>query len=399
MPATPLEPIDCGTGASKGRVLFVIGSLELGGAERHVVQVSIGLQERAWEPEVFVLAHGGALLSFLCDRGVPVHGVVPHAWIRLLKNERLRAYAGLLLAAFALLKTMWSRRPGAVHFFLPGAYIVGGIASFFARVPVRIMSRRSLRNYQEKHRFLTWVEHFLHPKMTLVCGNSQAVVEELKAEGVDSRRLRLIYNGVDLSPYNGPFDRHAVRAGLALPDNALVFVLVANLIPYKGHSDLIKALALIRDDLPERWVLLCVGRDDGIGAALQEEAQILGVSGHIRFLGSRNDVPDLLRSADAGILCSHQEGFSNALLEGMAAALPMVVSDVGGNAEAVVDGVTGYVVPARSPALLAEALLRVATMDERRAMGEKGRRRVETHFSMSACLDAYEALYRETGLG
>lgn len=174
---------------------------------------------------------------------------------------------------------------------------------------------------------------------------------------------------------------------------------MANLIPYKGHSGLVKARASSQNSLPDPWALLRLGRDDGIGAALQEEAQILGVSGHVRFLGSRNDVPDLLRSADAGILCSHQEGFSNALLEGMAAALPMVVSDVGGNAEAVVDGVTGYVVSARSPALLAEALLRVATMDERRAMGEKGRRRVETHFSMSACLDAYEALYRETGLG
>jgi len=109
-------------------------------------------------------------------------------------------------------------------------------------------------------------------------------------------------------------------------------------------------------------------------------------------------VPLFLRLADVGLLCSHEEGFSNAVLEGMAAGLPMVVTDVGGNAEAVIDGVTGYVVPAHNPELLADALLTVALADDRALMGDRGRRRVVEKFSMNSCIDAYEALYREASV-
>jgi glycosyltransferase involved in cell wall biosynthesis len=381
-----------------GRILYVIGSLNIGGAERHVTQVAMRLKERGWETEVFVLSPGGPLTSMLTEAGIPIYGVHLPVWIsRFVSNERLRARVSLVLTVTVLIKILWFRRPAVLHFFLPAAYIIGGIASLFARVPVRIMSRRSLNNYQLAHPLFARIERFLHPKMTCVCGNSKAVVKQLEDEGVSAQRLRLIYNGIDFTPYDKPFDRTAARANADLPDKALVFVLVANLIPYKGHSDLIKALSIIKDSLPKPWVLLCLGRDDGIGAELQAEAKILGVAENIRFIGSRPDVPVYLQLADVGLLCSHEEGFSNAVLEGMAAGLPMVVTDVGGNAEAVVDEVTGYVVPARNPVLLAQALVKVASKQDRSSMGELGRYRAEKYFSMPACIDAYEVMYRESG--
>jgi glycosyltransferase involved in cell wall biosynthesis len=378
------------------QILFVIGSLELGGAERHVAHVSRHLKIRGWKPEVFVLTPGGPLTKFLQESNVPIKGYsLPNWFARLVKSDRLRTRIELLLSIPVLLGTIWIRRPVVLHFFLPGAYIIGGITSLFSRVPVRIMSRRSLRNYQATKPFLARIEKFLHPKMTLVCGNSKAVMSELLEEDISAQCLRLIYNGIDFEPYTKPFDRSTSRMNAGVPENALVFVLVANLIPYKGHSDLIKALAKIRADLPDPWLLLCLGRDDGIGPDLREEADSLGVGSHIRFLGSRTDVPVFLRLADIGLLCSHEEGFSNALLEGMAAGLPMVVTDVGGNAEAVLDTITGFVVPAHNPERLAEALLKISRADDRAAMGASGRRRAEKHFSMVACIDAYEALYRE----
>jgi glycosyltransferase involved in cell wall biosynthesis len=170
---------------------------------------------------------------------------------------------------------------------------------------------------------------------------------------------------------------------------------VANLIPYKGHADLLDAFGSIREQLPQNWELWCVGRDDGIGQGLKERAERLGIASHVRFLGSRSDVPDLLLRADVGVLCSHEEGFSNAVLEAMAAGLPMVVTDVGGNAEAVVDGDTGYVVPPKDPPRLAEALLSVALDARRSDMGARGRKRAEELFSMDACLHQYELLYQE----
>lgn len=382
----------------KGRVLYVIGSLDVGGAERHVTQVSIKLKERGWEPEFFVLSMGGPLTENLKSCGIPIYGVRLPTWIeKLVSNARLRARLTLLLTSIVLIKTIWLRRPAVLHFFLPAAYIIGGLVSLFAIVPARVMSRRSLNHYQSAHPISTKIELFLHSRMDMVCGNSLAVLRDLADEGVEEKRLRLIYNGIDMASFAGSFDRSKERIQKEIPERSFVFVLVANLIPYKGHADLIDALARIKSDLPENWLLLCLGRDDGIGASLKAQAETLGLNEHIRFLGSRRDVNDFLRLADVGLLCSHEEGFSNAILECMAAALPMVVTDVGGNAEAVVDGETGYVVPAHNQELLGQAILRVIRRGDIAGMGAKARQRAENLFSMDACVDGYEAMYREMG--
>ena len=111
-------------------------------------------------------------------------------------------------------------------------------------------------------------------------------------------------------------------------------------------------------------------------------------------MGSRNDIPDLLSASDIGLLCSHEEGFSNAILEGMAAGLPMVVTDVGGNSEAVVNGKTGVVVPARQPAALGQAILELAKDSKRRKeFGGAGRARVEAEFSLEKSVEGYEEVY------
>jgi glycosyltransferase involved in cell wall biosynthesis len=173
-----------------------------------------------------------------------------------------------------------------------------------------------------------------------------------------------------------------------------VLVIVANLIPYKGHLDLIEALGRIAGRMPPDWQLLAVGRDEGVGAAIRSRADALGIAVHVSLLGVRSDIPDLLNASDVAILASHQEGFSNAVIEGMQAGLPMIVTDVGGNAEAVVDGETGFVVAPRDPDALADAILRLAYDGElRRCFGDAGRRRVEAHFSLDACVEAYDALY------
>ncbi|UXZ95010.1 glycosyltransferase [Pseudomonas phytophila] len=377
------------------KLLYVIGSMEVGGAEQHLLRVSTALSKRGFQPEVFTITTGGPLTSAFIEGGVPVHGVKLPDWIhRIFSNKRAIAWTGLLYSTIALLWLYWRKRPDVVHFFLPSAYIVGGVASIFGPKTRRIMSRRSLNLYQTKHRLFRRLEHWLHPRMDLICGNSEAVVEDLMTEGVKREQVRLIYNGVNLERFAKLGSSAAVRSELSISEDALVFVIVANLIPYKGHSDLIEAFGKIRQHLPDAWVCLCVGRDDGIGASLRALAGTLGIEEQIRFLGSRPDVPELLNASNIGVLCSHEEGFSNAVLEGMAAKLPMVVTDVGGNAEAVLHGTTGIVVAPHAPAQLADALLAVAYSPDRAQMGAAGRQRLEAMFSMDACLQAYTDLYR-----
>lgn len=381
------------------RILYVVGDLDLGGAERHLVAVLPELRRRGFRPLVFTLTHKGRLAPVLERSGVEVIEP-PFAGLRRRLPARVRRAALLPWTTAALLWCMYRRRPEVVHFFLPAAYLVGGLCSVLAGIRSRVMSRRSLNDYQSGYPLTRPIEKWLHPRMSAVLANSQAVLDQLRAENVPEERLGVIYNGIDVVAFERVESRHRVRKKLGLSGRTVVLVAVANLIPYKGHRDLLEALAARRAELPPEWVLLCIGKDTGIGKELKSYASALGLSDRVYWLGEREDVAQLLNASDIGVLCSHQEGFSNSLLEYMAASLPVVATDVGGNAEAVVDGVTGRLVPARGPAALGEALAELANAPEkRRRMGSAGRARVIERFSLERCVEQYAFLYDALAAG
>jgi glycosyltransferase involved in cell wall biosynthesis len=230
--------------------------------------------------------------------------------------------------------------------------------------------------------------------MRALLGNSRAVVAQLLAEGAPPDRVGLIYNGVDLAPFAALPPRETLRARAGLGPDTLVMTVVANLHPYKGHGDLLEGLATVAGALPAPWRLLCAGRDTGIGAGLGARARELGLGASVEWLGERADVHGLLAASDLGVLPSHQEGFSNSVLEGMAAGLPMVVTAVGGNLEAVEDGVSGVIVPPRDSRALGTAILDLARDPERRRrLGEAARQRATRVFSQEACVARYARLY------
>ncbi|MCI0400583.1 MAG: glycosyltransferase [Gammaproteobacteria bacterium] len=369
------EPID---------ILVVTRKLDIGGTERHLLDVLPRLNRGLLKVFVCVLRGGGALEDTMKAAGVEV---CTPPWQR---PKSLR----IVFAAFYLLGILIHRRPSIVHFFLPEASIVGGLCALVASGATRIISRRSLNDYQRKHPVLAHLERWVQMRTDAMLGNSRAVVNQLRDEGVPSNKLGLIYNGVDVQLFDRLGSARALRQSLGLPETALILVIVATLIPHKGHVDLLRALKTVVCDLPKHWLLLCIGRDDGIGDGLQEEAQSLGIEKHIRWLGERIDVPQLLKAADIGISASHQEGFSNSVLECMAARLPIVVTNVGGNVEAVIDGVTGLVVPRANPGLLGKAILALASDPERRTrMGLAGRQRVKMEFSLDESVAQYLRLY------
>jgi glycosyltransferase involved in cell wall biosynthesis len=369
------------------RVLVVIGALEIGGAETHLAQILPRLAQDGFEIAVHTLTGRGALADALERAGVRV--IVPRTGAKSggFAGRALRAArAGLALARF-----MRSWRPDIVHFFLPEAYLAGApLALAFSRAK-RVVSRRSLNGYQAKHPVLAKLERALHGRMDALLGNSAAVTAQLLEEGAPAPRVRLIRNGIDLARFERRRARGAVRGELGTAPDAVVLACVANLIPYKGHADLIEALATIPRDPP--WELWCAGRDDGIGAPLAAHAAAAGLP--VKFLGSRADVPDLLAAADIFAFASHEEGFPNAVIEAMASRLPVVATRAGGTPEAVDDGRTGSLVPLRAPGELGRALAKlIADPASRRTMGQAGRARVEAEFGLDACAAAYARLYR-----
>jgi glycosyltransferase involved in cell wall biosynthesis len=362
-------------------VLFVITSLSVGGSERQLMLLASALAKEGMIIAVYGL-NDGVIRADLERAGIEVI-IAPSAGIM-----------SVPLAALRLLGFMLTRRPCIVHFFLPAAYLIGAPVAALARIRVRIMSRRSLNNYQ-RNGFVRLLERLWHRTMDAVIGNSRRVVGQLSEEGVSRERLGLIYNGIGISSVQSdPAIRNRTRALLGLAPGALTMTIVANLIPYKGHRDLIDALALAAPRMPVGWRLLVVGRNDGIGARLRAQAAHLNLNANIIFLGSRDDVPAILAASDIGVLCSHEEGFSNAVLEAMAAGLPMAVTDVGGNAEAVVDGETGFVVPPRDSKALAEVITRLASdASLRERLGTAGRRRVAQRFGVAAFVVSHRSLY------
>jgi glycosyltransferase involved in cell wall biosynthesis len=372
-------------------------SLDVGGAERHLSGVLPGLSSRGWPVSVYCMYREGAYGSGVRAAGVDVIGppVVRQAGPQ---GKARRLYATTLAGA-RLIAVIRRRRPRIVHFFLPEAYIVGAPAALMMNVPVCVMSRRGLNEYQRNWPGARAIERRLHPRMAGVLANSRRVIADLRDEGCRKEQLGLIYNGVTLdTAFTGAAKAEAraeVRAELGLASETLLGVVVANLVSYKGHADLVAAMARIAPRMGQPWAILCVGRDDGARLRVELQARELGLGDQIVLAGVRHDVARLLAAADLSILPSHQEGFSNAIIEAMASGLPMVVTDAGGNAEAVLHERTGLVVPPRDPERLGEAILRLAQDPVlRQRLGEAGQARAKERFSLKACIDHYEVLYR-----
>ena len=374
------------------RLLLVTRALDVGGTERHLAQIAPGLARRGFDVSLYCLAKEGAQVAEVGASGIRVVGARPGAGLL----PRLGSAATLAAGALGLIPEMLLQRPDIAHFFLPHAFLAGSVAAALTQVPVRIMSRRCQNLYQLKHPVLARLERRLHGTMTAILGNSQRIVDELIGEeGVPASRTGLIYNGSDLARFQSPVDRVKVRAKLGIDPTTTVIACLANLMSYKGHAELLVALAAIKDRLPKHWKLLAIGRDGGTLADLKAQTSALGLEENVLWLGLRRDVADLLRASDIGVLASHEEGFSNAIIESMASGLPMVVTNAGGNAEAVPHGICGLVTPAHDPGALAQAIARLALDPSLAArMGAASRRHAGQNFSLEACLDKYEATYR-----
>jgi glycosyltransferase involved in cell wall biosynthesis len=184
-----------------------------------------------------------------------------------------------------------------------------------------------------------------------------------------------------------------MRGSLGLFDDQLAIVMVANLIPYKGHQDLIAAFAGVASEDP-RLRLFLIGEDRGISSELSRDASERGVGDRVHFLGQRADVAPLLSAMDLGVMASHEEGSSNALLEKLAAGLPVVATDVGGNPEALADMPNCLLVRPQDPEDLARGLrLAIGRLSADEPNRATRRKLVRERYSVDAMVDAYEGLY------
>lgn len=382
------------------RVLYVNQTAQVSGAERSLLALLKGLGG-AVDP--LVACPHGALAEALAEQGVRRAAIAgTEASFRLHPVHTTRGVLDIGRSALGVHRLAHRAEPALVHANTTRAALLALLGRDRSGPPVLA----HIRDWVPDGRLSRLVRSLIARRADAVVANSAYVARQF--DGLPLRRpIRVVHNPVDLDRFDpGAADGARVRAELALPSDTVVLAVVAQLTPWKGQDDAIRALARLRAEGREA-VLLLAGSAKFAAAGTQfdnrayerrlhELAAELGVADLVRFAGERSDVPDLLAATDVLLLPSWREAFGRVAVEAMAMGVPVVATEVGGPAEAVRAGVDGLLLTPREPVLWAERLRPlVESREARERMGANGRARarefdLRTH--AAEMLEAYESL-------
>jgi glycosyltransferase involved in cell wall biosynthesis len=371
------------------KILHIITSLDVGGAEAMLQKLVLGTDRSRYEPEVIALTAVGRLGREIAASGVSVRD------LRMSPGRPdPRAFARL---------GYWIRRarPDVVQTWMYHADLVGGLAArAVGNAPVIWGIRGSFDPVKSK-RHMVWTARVCAalsgriPRQIVSCSN--ALAESHIRLGYDARRIRVIPNGFDTSTYRqDPTARSALRAELGIAPTATIVGHLARWDPQKDHIGFIEAALRVLRGSPDVHVLMCGAGIDDRNEAVLEPIRRAGLDGRFHLLGPREDIPRLTAALDVLVSSSiYGEGFPNVLGEAMACGVPCVTTDVGDSAMIVGD--TGSVVAAHDSLALSLAIAEMVELDsvERAALGRAARERVEEHFALPGIVDRFQSLYDE----
>ena len=317
-------------------VLFTESSRNFGGQERRLLREALWLLEAGHRVRIATPPEG-ILYGRARNAGIPVDAV----------PMRGAAEPRSISAVFRILRR---HRIGVLYSHSGKDSWIGGIAGRLAGVPL-VRSRELLTPV--RHAFA----YNLLPRKVLAC--SSAVRRHLLDCGVDGKKVFVHYPPVDTAAFHGvsPEAREAVRRELGLDGKYPVVTCAGEFRAEKRQVDLVHAMRDIRLEFPDALLLLA-GRDSGV-TGVRSAAEAAGVSGGVRFLGEREDLPAILANTDVYAFPSSIEPFGMGPVEAMAAGVPVVATSVGGLTEIVTDGVNGLLVPPLAPVELAGAVVRL----------------------------------------
>ena len=375
-------------GERRVRLLYVAGNFVTGGAERHLLEMWRRIDRTRFDVRIAVLKREGAFTPLVEATGLPI--------LDLGVGRRVYDLTGIrgLLRLVSLVREF---RPDVIHGYLFGPNLFAALAGRLCRVPVVCVAKRNVDAFESPRQVA--VQRLAHRLATHVTAVSREVAASSVALGIPASRVTVIENGVDVSRFDGVTRRDALAGLENVPEDAPLLGSVGCLAPRKDYGTLLAALENLAE---RRHEFRCAIAGDGPDrAALEAQVAQRGLAGRVLFLGERGDVDRLLPGFDVFTLSSREEGIPNALLEAMAAARPCVATRVGGNAEVLEDGRTGWLVPPQDPGALAAALEEALSRpDEAARRGAAARRAMVEERSIDAMVRRHEAFYLHAlGLG
>lgn len=367
------------------KIVFVFGSLEVGGAERQGVLLASHLKQKGALVQVWGFEKPGALIPHCVEAGIPYRIVS-------CRFEKLsRRIVGALRLAVALSR----EKPDVLLPYTAIPNLICSLVWRLAVVKICIWNQRDEGLQLEPGRLLHRMAVRLAP---FYISNSSHGKEFLCSTfDVPAERVRVIRNGVQV---RAPLKSRALwREYLRADDTTFIACMVANLHPFKDHLTLIEAWSIIVRSFPadrKMPLLVLAGRFDGCELAVTQLIDRLKLQREVVLLGKVDDVAGLLDAVDLCVHSSFHEGCPNAVLEAMSAGLPVVGTDIPGVRDALGSAESQYLVPASDSEALAHILLRVALDEEERLeMGRANQQRAAAEFSPEAmCRQTAEFLSR-----
>jgi glycosyltransferase involved in cell wall biosynthesis len=363
----------CSSSSSPGPIFLMVNSLETGGSERQFVELARALRAGHWRVELGCVQKKGALLEGLGD----LHEFRLGGSLYGLKSIRSR---------WNLKRCLQQLTPTIAHAFDFYANLTLIPAARLAGVPVVIGSHRQLGDLLTATQFRAQL--LLFRGCDRVVCNSRAAADRLLQAGLPASKLAVIGNALASAAFaETPPALHRIpgicRVGMIARMNA----------SYKNHKTFIRVAARLSGKLYH--VEFVMAGDGPLRGELEREAAELGLGGRIQFLGDCRDIPAVLASLDVSIVPSASESLSNVILESMAAGVPVIATDVGGNRELVGDG-RGILVAAGNEQALATAIEQIlAARGLRAAISQNAREFARTNFSIEQIREKYCALYAE----
>ena len=371
---------------SKPTVLQIGHGFIEGGSERQMIQMVKLLRDSGdYQVHVAALSTGGVLTPEIERLQVPIVYFPLTSFHDATMVRQTRRFLSYLKKH--QIKIVHS------HDFYSNIFAMSG--STLARIRGRIASKRETTGTRTPAQ--TTIEGYAFRLAHAVVANAAAVKEQLITQGINGDKVEVIYNGIDLTRFrqNGHAGEALQLLNLASVQGRPLVTMVANFeFRVKDHPMLLRAAQRVKAEVPE--ALFIMGGEGELREETEKLAEQLGLKETCLFIGRCASVPDPLAASDICVLSSQAEGFSNSILEYMAAGRAVVATDVGGASEAIVEGETGYLVKSGDDQAMAERIISLLQDPDRRlTMGSNGRRLVEQRFSCESRLANTSALYQK----